>query len=136
MRLSVSDTHLKSLDNPALRRSENTPTYREYLLKHASFSDVVSITNDETREKIHENYRLMFLRDTALAASLDEQATANVTTQIFLKNLNLVNEITRNVDYLRELVRKCRSSIVEERKAAVLFLTEIMGTLKGIQGIL
>ena len=78
----------------------------------------------------------MFLRDTALAASLDEQATANVTTQIFLKNLNLVNEITRNVDYLRELVRKCRSSIVEERKAAVLFLTEIMGTLKGIQGIL
>ena len=97
-----------------------------------TFNNVVGVNDPTIREQIHENYRLTFLRDNVLASELDEDSTANLSTQIFLRNVNLAYKITANSEYMSELVRKFRSQSLKERKDAVLFLTDIFSSIKAL----
>ena len=48
-------------------------THREYFNEHASFKQVANIKDEKILNIIHWNFRLIYLRDSAIANTLDER---------------------------------------------------------------
>jgi hypothetical protein len=82
------------------------------------FRSFIPIDDDEIIEKIHINYKLGYLRDTALATGLDESNFQNILLN--QENINLIFERLRDDD-------------IELRKEAISFLSELFCLSKGLQ---
>lgn len=91
-----------SLDDPDF--PGHKAAYRDILETSAQFRQPILIRDHTTRHKIHQTYRLQFLKDFILARATDD-ATFNVLNSCIIFNqIDIVNNIQHDDRFLRELV--------------------------------
>jgi hypothetical protein len=60
------------IDDPEIKGKMKI-THREYFKEHASFKQVANIKDERILQMIHWNFKLIYLRDSAIANTFDER---------------------------------------------------------------
>ncbi|CAJ2662452.1 unnamed protein product [Trifolium pratense] len=63
--------------------------HREFLKEHVVFKEAIPIKNSIVLSKIHQTYRIGFLKDVVLARILDEATAANLNSMIHANNATI-----------------------------------------------
>lgn len=109
--------------------------YRDHLTHRARFKQVVDIGDPMIVAKIHQTYRLQYLRDVILARVVDDPTVSILTSFIFFHQNDIVNYCCQNELFLSELFRVLTNpeEPLERRSEGVLFLQQLCAMGKHIQ---
>jgi hypothetical protein len=78
-------------------------SYREFLSEGSRFKEVVPITDDAVRAKIHQTYRLLYLKDVILARVLDDPMFNILNSLLFFNQIDIITHIASDDRFLAEL---------------------------------
>lgn len=108
-------------DFPTLKAS-----YRDYIQNTAQYKQVVPIDDPKVVVKIHQAYRLQYLKDVILARILDDAMFSVLNSWIFFHQVDIVNYCTSNDAFLPRVFAICAagSSDTTERKHEAVFLLQ------------
>lgn len=109
--------------------------YRDHLTQRARFKQVIDIGDPMIVAKIHQTYRLLYLRDVILARVVDDPTVSILNSFIFFHQNDIVNYCCQNDLFLSELFRMLTSPEEPEdrRSEGVLFLQQLCAMGKLIQ---
>ncbi|ODA77951.1 hypothetical protein RJ55_06554 [Drechmeria coniospora] len=109
--------------------------HRHWLDNQGRYKEVVPIEDLQTRQKIHQTYRLQYLKDVVLARILDDPTFSVLNSLIFFNQVEIVQHLQSNAAFLSELfaVFSPRRRDARKRKEAVLFIQQCCAIAKNIQ---
>ncbi|KAJ1969013.1 Platinum sensitivity protein [Dispira parvispora] len=101
--------------------------HRAYLSDRARFKEVVPITDPGVRQKIHQSFRLQYLKDTILARMLDDSIYQTISTKIFHHNMDIVVAVGGNHDLLAGLTNiiKDADAPEDQKRDVVYFIRQL-----------
>ena len=67
------------------------------------FKEVIPIDSEELKEKIHQTYRIQYLKDVVLARSLDDQTFSTLHSFIVFNQMEIVSHLKSDQKYLRQM---------------------------------
>lgn len=109
-------------------------SHRDWLQKNGRYKEVVPIEDEQTRRKIHQTYRLQYLKDVVLARILDDPTFSVLNSLIFFNQVDIVQHLQQNATFLKDLFGIFTSQENQQkRKDAVLFIQQCCGIAKNIQ---
>ena len=77
--------------------------YREHLSDPSRFREVVPIRDGPTLTKIHQTYRLQYLKDVILARIIDDPTFSMLNSFIFFHQVDIVQHLQNDEAFLNEL---------------------------------
>jgi protein phosphatase-4 regulatory subunit 3 len=109
--------------------------HRHWLDNQGRYKEVVPIEDDQTRRKIHQTYRLQYLKDVVLARILDDPTFSVLNSLIFFNQVDIVQHLQANANFLNELFGIFNSPFQDQKKKkeAVLFIQQCCSIAKNIQ---
>ncbi|WVR03282.1 hypothetical protein IAU60_000273 [Kwoniella sp. DSM 27419] len=118
--------------------------YRQFFQDTARFRQVVEIKDDNIRNKIHQTYRLLYLKDVVLARVLDDPTFNILNGVVFFNQVDIINYIQQNDSFLVQLFDGFRDAPPEDgvskdealdgrKRDVVMFLHQLMIMGKGVQ---
>ncbi|KAK6905071.1 hypothetical protein I203_105890 [Kwoniella mangroviensis CBS 8507] len=132
-------------------------SYRQYFQETARFRQVVEIKDENIRNKIHQTYRLLYLKDVVLARVLDDPTFNILNGFVFFNQVDIINYIQQNDAFLNQLFSgfhdpppplpatssssspspssssKSPGPLDERKRDVVIFLHQLMIMGKGVQ---
>ncbi|KAE8224253.1 hypothetical protein CF319_g2831 [Tilletia indica] len=111
-------------------------SYRDYLSDPSRYRKVVEIKDEGIVRKIHQTYRLLYLKDVILARVLDDPTFSILNSFVFYNQVDIVNYCVSNEGFLTELFEIFNPERKEpdSRKfEAVFFLQQLCAMGKQIQ---
>ncbi|KAF4986025.1 hypothetical protein FDECE_16163 [Fusarium decemcellulare] len=109
--------------------------HRHWLGNQGRYKEVVPIEDEQTRRKIHQTYRLQYLKDVVLARILDDPTFSVLNSLIFFNQVDIVQHLQANAAFLNELfgVFSTANNDQKRKKEAVLFIQQCCAIAKNIQ---
>lgn len=109
--------------------------HRHWLGNKSRYKEVVPIEDDQTRRKIHQTYRLQYLKDVVLARILDDPTFSVLNSLIFFNQVDIVQHLQSNASFLKDLFGIFASPLQDQKKKteAVLFIQQCCAIAKNIQ---
>ncbi|XP_017611196.2 uncharacterized protein LOC108456944 isoform X4 [Gossypium arboreum] len=109
--------------------------YRLFLKEHVVFKEAIPIKNPLALSKIHQTYRVGYLKDVVLARVLDEATTASLNSIIHSNNAIVISILKDDSTFIQELFARLRSptTYAESKKNLVYFLHEFCSLSKSLQ---
>ncbi|KHN97067.1 suppressor of Mek1 [Metarhizium album ARSEF 1941] len=109
--------------------------HRHWLDNQGRYKEVVRIEDEQTRQKIHQTYRLQYLKDVVLARILDDPTFSVLNSLIFFNQVDILQHLQSNSEFLSDLfaVFSARRHDPKKRKDAVLFIQQCCAIAKNIQ---
>ncbi|MBA0681628.1 hypothetical protein Goari_023416, partial [Gossypium aridum] len=83
--------------------------YRNFLKEHVVFKEAVPIKNPVVISKIHQAYRVGYLKDVVLARVLDEATVASLNSMIHSNNAIVISLLKDDSTFIQELFTRLRS---------------------------
>ncbi|WWC85689.1 uncharacterized protein L201_000555 [Kwoniella dendrophila CBS 6074] len=122
-------------------------SYRQYFQDTARFRQVVEIKDENIRNKIHQTYRLLYLKDVVLARVLDDPTFNILNGFVFFNQVDIINYIQQNDAFLQQLFsgfheppstseitkNEGGDPVDEKKRDVVMFLHQLMIMGKGVQ---
>ena len=106
--------------------------HRKYFKNIVKFKNPLNIKNEEIIEKINQNLRLTYLRDTALGRLIEDNAVKTINTILQYNHNDIIQYFLNNTIYLEMLLDQLKSNDLNIKKEACLFLSEIMECSKDV----
>lgn len=135
---AVSDENLLGVVG-ALEYDPDFPSHkanhRHWLDNQGRYKEVVPIEDEMTRRKIHQTYRLQYLKDVVLARILDDPTFSVLNSLIFFNQVDIVQHLQSNGAFLNDLFGIFTASQPDHKrkKEAVLFIQQCCAIAKTIQ---
>ena len=109
--------------------------HREFLRERVVFKEVVPITDAGLRAKIHQTYRLSYLKDVVLPRVLDDTTFATLSSLILFNNVEVLMALQADARFLPELFAALRRAGPADAAFAdrLAFLQELTGLAKHLQ---
>ncbi|UKZ74256.1 hypothetical protein TrVFT333_001918 [Trichoderma virens FT-333] len=109
--------------------------HRHWLSNQGHYKEVVPINDDAVRRKIHQTYRLQYLKDVVLARILDDPTFSVLSSLIFFNQVEIVQHLQTNPTFLMNLfgIFSAHYPDTRKRKEAVLFIQQCCAIAKTIQ---
>ncbi|ROT39412.1 DUF625-domain-containing protein [Sodiomyces alkalinus F11] len=109
--------------------------HRHWLDNQGRYKEVVPIEDEVIRRKIHQTYRLQYLKDVVLARILDDPTFSVLNSLIFFNQVDIVQHLQGNANFLNELFGIFRAVPPDPRKKkdAVLFIQQCCSIAKNLQ---
>ncbi|KAK6067004.1 hypothetical protein SCUP234_11841 [Seiridium cupressi] len=109
--------------------------HRQWLEDKSRYKEVVRIEDAQIQKKIHQTYRLQYLKDVVLARILDDNTFSVLNSLIFFNQVDIVQHIQANSTFLMELfdVFKPYNEDPKRKKDAVLFIQQCCTVAKNLQ---
>jgi protein phosphatase-4 regulatory subunit 3 len=109
--------------------------HREFLTSSSIFKQVIPFNSQELVEKIHQTFRMQFLKDVVLNRVLDDGTFATLNSLIFFNNIEIVTQLQSDTKFLSDLFVQLQSKDVspQQRKDLLLFLQELCNLAKNLQ---
>lgn len=109
--------------------------HRQWLNSQGRYKEVVPIQDEPTRRKIHQTYRLQYLKDVVLARILDDPTFSVLNSLIFFNQVDIVAHLQTNATFLGDLFAIFNSPFQNEKKKkdAVLLISQCCGIAKNLQ---
>ncbi|XP_019618676.1 PREDICTED: serine/threonine-protein phosphatase 4 regulatory subunit 3A-like isoform X1 [Branchiostoma belcheri] len=103
-------------------------SHRDYLRNSASFKEVIPISNEELRQKIHQTYRVQYIQDVVLPTPsvFEENMLSTLSSFIFFNKIEIVSMIQDDEKFLTELFAQLTDEATDDnrRRELVNFLKE------------
>ncbi|CAK9276520.1 unnamed protein product [Sphagnum jensenii] len=109
--------------------------HRKYLREQVLFKEAVSIHDPAILSKIHQTYRIGYIKDVILPKVLDEQTFVTINSIMLFNNVAVVSSLQNDSTFLSELFSKLRSPDTSDRcqRDLVLFIQEFCNLSKHLQ---
>mmetsp|Transcript_41571 Transcript_41571/g.69143 ORF Transcript_41571/g.69143 Transcript_41571/m.69143 type:complete len:821 (-) Transcript_41571:191-2653(-) len=109
--------------------------HRAFLTETVRFKQVVPITDETILKKIHQNYRLGFLKDVVLPRALDDNAFAALNQIAFFNNMQIISTLSSDPIFLQALSEKIAdtSQSADSLLEALRLLQELCTIAKQLQ---
>ncbi|KAG4126804.1 hypothetical protein ERO13_D10G178200v2 [Gossypium hirsutum] len=109
--------------------------YRKFLKDQAVFKEVIPFKNPVVLSKIHQTFRVGYLKDVVLARVLDEATVASLNSIIHSNNAIVISLLKDDSTFIQELFARLRSptTSAESKKNLVYFLHEFCSLSKSLQ---
>ncbi|XP_050219397.1 uncharacterized protein LOC126669863 isoform X2 [Mercurialis annua] len=109
--------------------------HRNFLKEHVVFKEAIPIKDPLVLSKIHQTYRVGYLKDVVLARILDEATVQNLNSIIHGNNAVVVSLLKDDSTFIQELFARLRSptTSAESKKNLVFFLHEFCSLSKSLQ---
>ncbi|KAH6659776.1 component of IIS longevity pathway SMK-1-domain-containing protein [Truncatella angustata] len=109
--------------------------HRQWLEDKSRYREVVKIEDAQIQKKIHQTYRLQYLKDVVLARILDDNTFSVLNSLIFFNQVDIVQHIQANSNFLVELfdIFKRVAEDPKRKKDAVLFIQQCCTVAKNLQ---
>ncbi|XP_054807111.1 uncharacterized protein LOC129309531 isoform X1 [Prosopis cineraria] len=109
--------------------------HRIFLKEHVVFKEAIPIKDPLVLSKIHQTYRVGYLKDVVLARVLDEATVANLNSIIHGNNALVVSLLKDDSTFIQELFARLNSHTTspESKKHLVYFLHEFCTLSKSLQ---
>ncbi|KAM1171480.1 hypothetical protein ACFX2G_022194 [Malus domestica] len=113
----------------------NVQHHRNFLKEHVVFKEAIPIKDAMVLSKIHQTYKVGYLKDVVLARVLDEATVANLNSIIHANNAIVVSLLKDDSTFIQELFARLRlpSTSAESKKNLVYFLHEFCNLSKSLQ---
>uniref|UniRef100_A0A0E0PHT0 Serine/threonine-protein phosphatase 4 regulatory subunit 3-like central domain-containing protein n=1 Tax=Oryza rufipogon TaxID=4529 RepID=A0A0E0PHT0_ORYRU len=106
--------------DPEARTVQN---HRTFLKEHVVFKEAIPIKNASVVSKIHQTYRIGYIKDVILPRVLDDSTMASIAAIIHANNAAVVCLLKDDASFVKELFAKMRSSnISAESKRELIYL--------------
>ncbi|XP_072974774.1 uncharacterized protein [Typha angustifolia] len=108
--------------------------HRAFLKRHVAFKEAIPIKNNSVLSKIHQTYRISYLKDVIFPSVLDGATPASVNFIIDANNAVVVSLLKDDVCFIQELCARMRTSSIsaESKGDLVLFLHEFCSLAKSL----
>ncbi|KAJ1671078.1 Platinum sensitivity protein, partial [Coemansia sp. RSA 25] len=111
-------------------------TYRDFLRSGSHYKEAVPIGDPATESKIHQNFRLQYLKDVVLPVILDDGTLPIVNALIFFNNAQITNYLQNNESLLKDLFDTLHeSNDVEKKRNVVLFVRQFSAMTKTLPAV-
>lgn len=117
--------------------------YRQHYTNIAKYREVVPIRDPGIQNKIHQTYRLHYLREVVLSRMLDEGTFGILNGIIFFNQVDIINHVQNNDPLLVELLSPFKGQTAsaepdntpldEKKRDALLFLHQLLILSKPVQ---
>lgn len=109
--------------------------HREFLAKCTKVDPVVPIKDEATLSKIHQTYRLRYLKDAILPETNDDAFVSIVHSLIFFNHIDIINHFQHNSKFLTDLFRIFKDDDVsfEKKTDASKFIVQLCIMAKSLQ---
>ncbi|KAJ2477681.1 Platinum sensitivity protein [Coemansia sp. RSA 2320] len=110
--------------------------YREFLRSGARFKEAVPIGDSVTESRIHQTFRLQYLKDVVLPGILDDGTLPVVNALIFFNNAQITNYLQNNDSLLKILFDTLHEPVDAEKKSnVVMFVRQFCALLKTLPAV-
>ncbi|KAL6850296.1 hypothetical protein ACP4OV_020923 [Aristida adscensionis] len=108
--------------------------HRAFLKDHVVFKEAIPIKSISVVSKIHQTYRIGYLKDVILPRALDDATLSSLNNMIHTNNASVISLLKDDVCFIRELFARMRSSDIstESKRELVLFLHEFCSLSKSL----
>uniref|UniRef100_A0A804QJ82 Binding n=1 Tax=Zea mays TaxID=4577 RepID=A0A804QJ82_MAIZE len=122
---------LDIIDDPEVPRVQK---HRAFLKDHVVFKEAIHIENVSVISKIHQTYRIGYLKDVILPRILDDATLGSFNTMIHSNNASVISMLKDDTPFIRQLFARMRSSDIsmESKRELVLFLHEFCTLSKSL----
>ncbi|KAK4405486.1 Serine/threonine-protein phosphatase 4 regulatory subunit [Sesamum angolense] len=109
--------------------------HRNFLKEHVVFKEAIPIKDPVVLSKIHQTYRVGYLKDVILPRALDEAIIANFNSIIHSNNAIVVSLLKDDSTFIKELFARLKSpnTSTESKKTLVHFVHEFCTLSKSLQ---
>ncbi|KAG6544232.1 hypothetical protein Mapa_014335 [Marchantia paleacea] len=109
--------------------------YRAFLKEQVIYKEVVPIRDPNILLKIHQTYRIGYIKDVILPRVLDDQTFATFNSIMLFNNVAVVSALQNDSGFLSELFTKLWSPNTSERgrRDLILFVQEFCNLSKHLQ---
>ncbi|KAL1545329.1 binding protein [Salvia divinorum] len=109
--------------------------HRNFLKEHAIFKEVAPIKDPVVLSKIHQTYRVGYLKDVILPRALDEAIVGNLNSIIHSNNAIVVSLLKDDSTFIKDLFARMKvpTISVESKRTLVDFLREFCTLSKNLQ---
>lgn len=109
--------------------------HRSFLKEHVVFKEAIPIKDPLALSKIHQTYRISYLKDVVLPRVLDEATVASLNSIIHSNNGMVVTLLKDDNTFIKELFTRLKSPSVgpESKTKLVYFLQEFCNLSKSLQ---
>ncbi|XP_038720091.1 serine/threonine-protein phosphatase 4 regulatory subunit 3A-like isoform X2 [Tripterygium wilfordii] len=109
--------------------------HRKFLSDHVVFKEAIPIKDPLVLSKIHQTYRVGYLKDVVLARVLDDATVATFNSIIHSNNAIVVSLLKDDNTFIQELFARLKSptASAESKKNLVYFLFEFCSLSKSLQ---
>ncbi|VAH02752.1 unnamed protein product [Triticum turgidum subsp. durum] len=113
----------------------NVQNHSAFLKEHAVFKEAIPIRNASVVSKIHQTYRICYIKDVILPKGLDEATLASLNAIINANNAFVVCLLKDDTSFMQRLFATMRSSNIsaESKRELVLFLREFCTVSSSLQ---
>lgn len=115
---------------------QHKANHRQWLNNQSRFKEVVHIEDDNIRRRIHQTYRLQYMKDVVLARILDDPTFSVLNSMIFFNQVEIVQHLHSNSSFLRDLFAIFApdgTAVQVKKKQAVLFIQQCCAIAKNLQ---
>ncbi|OAD73714.1 hypothetical protein PHYBLDRAFT_181326 [Phycomyces blakesleeanus NRRL 1555(-)] len=109
--------------------------HREFLTKHSKVEQVVTIKDEATMSKIHQTFRIQYLKDVILENSMDESMASALRSAVFYNHVDILTYVQNNNELLTELfgILKDEKASDKKKRDAVLYVQSLCSITKPFQ---
>ncbi|CAG8554708.1 352_t:CDS:10 [Diversispora eburnea] len=108
--------------------------HREYLADNSKFKEIVKIKDTSIEAKIHETFRLQYLKDVVFARVFDDPTSSIITSLIFFNHTDICQHISQDDEFLTELFNILNNESEDSinKQNVVMFVQQLCSIAKGI----
>lgn len=109
--------------------------HRAFLKEHVVYKEAIPIKDPSVLSKIHQTYRIGYIKDVILPRVLDEATMTSLNSIIHANNGVVISLLKDDTSFIQELFARMRSSSIssESKRNLVLFLNEFCSLSKSLQ---
>ena len=94
-------------------------------MEESRFKNIFQIQDVSILEKIHSNYRLLYLRDTAISRFIEENTIKNINIMIHYNYSDIIQFFISNIQILDFLLQTIDSRNLDDKYEGMSFLMEL-----------
>ena len=113
-------------------QSNKTVPHRKYFKEIVKFKNPLNIKDQSLLQKINQNLRLTYLRDTAFGRLIEDNTNRTINNMIQMNNNDIIQFFMSNKEYIDILFSQLKSEDVLIKKDAILFLSELISCSKTV----
>ena len=106
--------------------------HRKYFKEIVKFKNPLNIQDPLMLEKINQNLRLTYLKDTTLGRIINENTNKTINLMIQMNHTEIIQFFINNTNYLKLLFSQMKSENINVKKDAILFLSELITCSKNV----
>ena len=113
-------------------QSNSVIPHRKYFKEIVKFKNPLNITDSSLIQKINQNLRLTYLRDTVIGRIINENTNKAINLIIQMNHSDIIQFFINNNEYLKLLFSQMHSDNINVKKDAILFLSELISCSKNV----